>query len=194
MNPSPWVQRWSHLILPGGTVLDLACGAGRHMQWFSQRGHRVLGVDASSESLAVAAAHGEVLLADLERDPWPLRQPNDVDAVRTFDAVVVTNYLWRPLLDRVLASVAAGGVLIYETFAVGNETVGRPSRSDFLLQPGELLQSFRDLHVVAYESGFLTRPDRFVQRVAALRPAAQRPDALPPRYALDPDAWGRAQT
>ncbi len=190
MNPSPWVQRWSHLVATGGTVLDLACGSGRHMRWFSQRGHPVLGVDISADALAVAAEYGKVLLADLERDPWPLQQPGAADQVRTFDAVLVTNYLWRPLLDRVLASVAMRGVLIYETFAAGNESVGRPSRSDFLLQPGELLQACRDLQVVAYESGFLTRPDRFVQRVAALRPAATGPQAPPPRYALDPDAWG----
>lgn len=166
-------------------MLDLACGRGRHMRWFAQRGHRVLGVDRWSEALAVAAQFGEVLLADLESGAWPLPDERVSDGVRTFDAVLVTNYLWRPLLDKVRASVGVGGLLIYETFASGNETVGKPSRADFLLQPGELLQLCQGLHVVAYECGFLAAPDRFVQRIAAVRPAAADAQAAPARYPLD---------
>ena len=174
--PSPWVQRWSHLVPAGGTVLDVACGHGRHLRWFAGRGHAVTGVDRSPEAIAAVAHVGQAVQADIENGPWPF-------AEQRFDAVVVTNYLWRPLLPVIVDSVADGGVLIYETFATGNESVGKPSRPDFLLQPGELLQACAHLHVVAYENGFLDSPARFVQRIVAVR---KRPtaDALPARFAL----------
>jgi cyclopropane fatty-acyl-phospholipid synthase-like methyltransferase len=146
--PSSWVQRWAHLICPQGTVLDIARGHGRHMQFLAAQGHQVLGLDRSPEALSAAAAWGEVRQADIENAPWPLMQNSQP---RQFDAVVVTNYLWRALFPVMLSSLASGGVLIYETFAVGNETVGKPSRPDFLLQPGELLSAFPGLRVVAYE-------------------------------------------
>lgn len=159
---SDWVRRWSHLIAPGSAVLDIACGAGRHLRWLHAMGHEVVGVDRSAEALAACDGLGELVLADIENGPWPL-------AGREFGAVVVTNYLWRPLLPAVVGSLAPGGVLIYETFARGNETVGRPSRPEFLLAPGELLAACAGLRVVAYEDGFLQNPDRFVQRVTAVR-------------------------
>ena len=173
-DASAWVRRWSHLVRPQGTVLDLACGTGRHMRWFAARGHFVTGVDRSAEGLAgltdlQAHGHAELIQADLENTPWPLASHG---AQRQFDAVVVTNYLWRDLWPQILASLAPGGVLIYETFAIGNETVGKPSRPDFLLQPGELLQRCATLRVVAYEDGYEPSPPRFVQRIAAV---AQRP-------------------
>lgn len=87
--------------------------------------------------------------------------------------MVVTNYLWRPLLTTIVASVAPGGVLFYETFAQGNETVGRPARAEFLLAHGELLQACQDLRVVAYEDGFIDEPARFVQRITAVRELPQ---------------------
>ncbi|WP_422822882.1 class I SAM-dependent methyltransferase [Variovorax humicola] len=161
--PSAWLARWSHLVPAGGSVLDVACGAGRHMRWFADRGHVVTGVDRSPEAVDAASGFGRTLLADIESGPWPF-------AGQAFDAVVVTNYLWRPLLPDIVAAVAPGGVLLYETFAVGNETVGKPSRPDFLLQPGELLSASKELHVVAYEDGYLDEPARFVQRIAAVRP------------------------
>ncbi|HCY14637.1 MAG: SAM-dependent methyltransferase [Curvibacter sp. GWA2_64_110] len=164
--PSAWVQRWSHLVRPGGTVLDVACGHGRHMKWFAARGHPVTGVDRSPEAIAAVALLGEALQADIENGPWPLMQDGQP---RQFDAVVVTNYLWRALLPVIRQSLAPGGVLLYETFTLGNETVGKPSRPDFLLQPGELLREFADLRVVAYEDGFIAQPARFVQRIAAVR-------------------------
>ena len=160
--PSSWVQRWSHLVPAGGTVLDVACGHGRHMRWFAGRGHAVVGVDRSPDAAAAIAELGQAVLADIESGPWPL-------AGRRFGAVIVTNYLWRPLLPTIVASVAPGGILIYETFATGNETVGKPSRPDFLLMPGELLAGCEGLHVVAYENGFIEPPARFVQRIAAIR-------------------------
>ena len=163
--PSEWVRRWSHLIAPGSTALDVACGAGRHLRWLRGLGHEVTGVDRSAEALAACAGLGELVQADIENGPWPF-------AGRRFGAVVVTNYLWRPLLPTIVDCVAPGGVLIHETFAQGNETVGKPSRPDFLLAPGELLRACADLRVVAYEDGFLSSPDRFVQRIAAVREPA----------------------
>lgn len=164
-DPSPWIRRWSHLVPPGGTVLDVACGGGRHLRWFAGRGHPVVGVDRDAQALASLAGLGETVEADIENGPWPFGE-------RRFDAVVVTNYLWRPLFPRLLAAVAPGGVLLHETFAQGNETVGKPSRPDFLLAPGELLGAYPGLRVVAFEDGFLDGPPRFVQRIAAVREAA----------------------
>jgi len=172
--PSPWVQRWAHLVPARGSVLDIACGRGRHMRWFAERGHEVTGIDRDADALATLHDTGRCMEADIENGPWPL-------AGETFDGVVVTNYLWRALLPTVVASVAPGGVLIYETFAMGNETVGKPSRPDFLLRPGELLQACEGLRVIAYEDGFLDAPQRFVQRVAAVR---ERAGAHPARYPL----------
>lgn len=179
--PSAWVRRWSHLVPPQGRVLDIACGHGRHMQWFAARGQAVTGVDRSAEAIAAVASLGEAILADIENGPWPLLEAGQV---RQFDAVVVTNYLWRPLFPVMAQSVAPGGVLIYETFSAGNETVGKPSRPDFLLHSGELLQAFAGLRVIAFEEGFLDQPARFVQRLAAVRPAALAPGEQPTRYPL----------
>ena len=181
--PSAWVQRWTHLLPPNASVLDVACGHGRHMRWFAGQGHRVTGIDRASEAVAAARTHGEVVQADIENGPWPLLQDG---RPQTFDAVVVTNYLWRALLPVIAASLKEGGVLLYETFAAGNETVGKPSRPDFLLQPGELLRAFAGLRVVAYEDGFTEQPARFVQRIAAVVPAKGNAagDFPPPRFPL----------
>jgi len=189
--PSDWVRRWSHLIpdrAGGARVLDLACGHGRHSRWLMRHGHVVTAVDRDPQalaSLADLAPWVRTLQADIENDPWPL-------AGREFEAVVITNYLWRPLWPEILASLAPGGLLIYETFAHGNASVGRPARPDFLLQPGELLTVCSGLRVVAYEDGFLNHPERYVQRIAAVRENAtlQPTDTAgdkavaPPRYAL----------
>jgi SAM-dependent methyltransferase len=166
--PSPWITRWSHLLPPGCEVLDVACGNGRHLQWFASRGHPVVGVDRDTAVARHQVPAAQLIEADIENGPWPFLAPQ---GPRHFGAVVVTNYLWRPLLPTLLQSLAPGGLLLYETFAAGNETVGRPARPDFLLQPGELLQMCAGLQVVAYENGFVPDPDRFVQRVAAFAPA-----------------------
>jgi SAM-dependent methyltransferase len=163
--PSPWLVRWAHLIAPRGSVLDVAAGSGRHAAWLATRGHAVTAVDRDADAMRPLAASAEVVVADLERDPWPF-------AGRTFDAIVVTNYLWRPLFAALEAALAPGGVLLYETFAAGNETVGRPARADFLLGRGELLNAFAGLRIVAFEDGFLSDPERFVQRLAAVRERA----------------------
>jgi len=182
--PFDWIVRWSHLVPADGTVLDVACGAGRHMRWFHERGHAVTGVDRAPEAIAATAPFGSTILADIESGPWPLTG-------QRFDAVVVTNYLWRPRLSDIVASVASGGVLLYETFAAGNETVGKPSRPDFLLQPGELLRVCADLHVIAFEDGWLNAPSRFVQRIAAVRGQETGSSTLP-RYPLQSAAQGTA--
>ena len=180
--PSKWVERWSHLVKPHGTVLDVACGHGRHAYYFHQQNYFVTLLDraqAAIESIAIEAHACEKVVADIENGAWPLDG-------RQFDAVVVTNYLWRPLMATFLASLIPGGVLIYETFASGNETVGKPSRPDFLLQPGELLDVCKSLRVVAYEDGFTDGPDgqtpRFVQRIAAVRQGSANPP--PERFPL----------
>jgi len=167
LKPSPWVVRWSQLLEPGASVLDVACGSGRHLAWFAGRGHPVTGIDRDVEQARLGSPTATLVCADIEGAPWPLLNQG---IARQFGAVVVTNYLWRPLLETLIRSVAPGGVFLYETFAAGNETVGRPARPDFLLQPAELLQACQTLNVVAYENGFLDNPDRFVQRIAAVRP------------------------
>ena len=180
--PSSWINRWSHLVVTGGTVLDIACGQGRHMKWFAEKGNAVTGVDCSPEAVHAAAEFGEAVLADIENGPWPLMNR---DQTRQFNAVIVTNYLWRPLFPVIAQSVAPGGLLIYETFAKGNETVGKPSRPDFLLRPAELLQVFANMQIVAFEEGFLENPARFVQRIAAVQvESSDTTDASPTRYTL----------
>jgi SAM-dependent methyltransferase len=171
---SAWVRRWSHLVPAQGGVLDIACGRGRHMRWFGARGHPVTGVDRDPQGIEAVRGLGEAIEADIENGPWPL-------AGRAFPGVVVTNYLWRPLLTTIVGSVAPGGVLIYETFAAGNETVGKPSRPDFLLEPGVLLRACEGLRIVAFEDGFMDAPPRFVQRICAVR---ERPGREPARYTL----------
>ncbi len=173
--PSPWVERWSSLVRPGGSVLDVACGAGRHVRWFAERGHRVTGVDRDAEALRPLESIAEILVADIERDAWPLEG-------RRFDAVIVTRYLWRARFPDIVRSVGQDGGLIYETYSAGNETVGRPANPEFLLRPGELLEVARGLRVVAFEDGFLEEPPRFVQRIAAVRESPGH--AVPVRHPL----------
>jgi SAM-dependent methyltransferase len=176
LAPSTWLLRWAHLLPPHATVLDVACGSGRHVRWLAARGHAVTAVDRDAAALAPLNSCAQTAVADLEADPWPL--PG-----RQFDAVLVTNYLWRALLPRLVESLAPGGVLIYETFAQGNERYGKPSNPHFLLRPGELLQAFGALRVVAYEDGTQASSGpasaRCVQRIVALAPALPSP-APPP--------------
>ncbi len=184
-EPSGWVQRWQHLMPPDARVLDVACGSGRHMSWLAKRGCACTGIDRSAEALETARQYGSTLQADIEGGPWPLL---DDGVPRQFDVVLVTNYLWRPLFPVLLQSLAPGGLLLYETFSVGNETVGKPASPDFLLCTGELLQLCQNLRIVAFEDGFLPNPARFVQRIAAIHPlivATSGPTgSQPARYPL----------
>ena len=167
---SAWVQRWSHLVPSGARVLDVACGSGRHVRWFAGRGAAVTGVDRDAAATQPLSGIAEIVVADIEGGPWPFTE-------RQFDAVVVTNYLWRPLLPAIVANVAPGGVLICETFAIGHETVGKPSNPNFLLRPGELLQAVQGLRVLAFEDGFELAFPRFVQRIVAVREPPGSPQA-----------------
>jgi len=152
------------------------------MKWFHDLGHQVTGIDRSPEALSEASAYGTVVLADIENGPWPLIKDQKP---QQFQALVVTNYLWRPLFPLMANCLAPGGFLIYETFSCGNETVGKPSRPDFLLQTGELLTSFPGLRTIAFEEGFLEDPPRFVQRLAAQRPhGLDTPAQAPEIYRL----------
>lgn len=155
-EPSPWVVRWAHLVKPGGQVLDLAAGGGRHGRLFLARGHGVTFVDKNAEPLEdLKDQTGATrIAADLEDgSPWPLQG-------QTFDAIVVVNYLHRDLFDALIESLKPGGVLIYETFARGNEEFSRPRNPDHLLKAGELLDALHGkLQVVAYEHGLVKSGD-----------------------------------
>jgi SAM-dependent methyltransferase len=164
--PSAWLVRFAPLIATGAKVLDYACGSGRHARWLAERGMQVDAVDRDRAALdrlqGVAGVQAREL--DLEGDAWPL-------AGECYDAVVVTNYLYRPRIDAMLALLPPGGVLIYETFMVGNERFGKPSSPAFLLQPGELVERLRgEWTVVAFEQGEVALPrPAVVQRVCALK-------------------------
>lgn len=166
-SPSAWVQRWASQVPACGTVLDVACGSGRHARFFAVRGHPVDAVDRDAERIGALSGVGGVtaLCADIENAPWPY-------AGRRFAAVVVTNYLYRPLFPRLLESVSPGGLLIYETFAVGNEAYGRPTNPDFLLNPGELRAVIsHDWRILGYEHGPVETPKpAVIQRICALAP------------------------
>lgn len=173
--PSCWVQRWLHDLPAASRIVDVAAGSGRHARLAASQGHRVLAVDRDGPALARLAsldAHIATLRADLESGPWPL-------APGAFDAVIVTNYLFRSRFALLCGLLAPGGRLVYETFAQGNQAFGRPSNPAFLLRDGELLDrcAAAGLVIVAYETGVRRQPGpAVVQRVCALRPA-RRPAA-----------------
>jgi len=165
-EPSDWVLRWAPLV-ERGPLLDLACGGGRHARLFAARGLEVVAVDR--EKQAFPEEEIQFVQADLEDgSPWPF-------AGRRFAAIVVANYLHRPLFPRIVDSLAEGGVPIYETFMIGNEKFGRPSNPQFLLRPGELLEAFGTLQVAGFEQGRVERPKTaMIQRLCALRGSAER--------------------
>lgn len=159
--PSAWVVRWAPLITHG-IVLDVACGRGRHARFFLERGLEVVAIDRDTQEIPGA----RFIQADLESGkPWPL--PGE-----RFEGIVVTNYLHRPLFGILKASLKEGGVLIYETFMLGNERFGRPSNPEFLLRPGELREAFEDLRIVAFEEGQVQEPKAaMIQRLCAVQGA-----------------------
>jgi SAM-dependent methyltransferase len=162
-TPLPWIVQWAGLVPSEATVLDLAAGRGRHALFFAERGHKVVAVDRDISRLP-SHPNVEPIAADLEDgSPWPLPE-------RRFGAVVVTNYLHRPLLQALLETVAPDGVLLYQTFMRGNERFGKPSRPEFLLNDGELLELVRGaFSVTAYEARLISNPMAMVQRIAARR-------------------------
>ena len=160
--PSSWIVQWAGLVAVNAAVLDVAAGSGRHTRFFADRGHAATAIDRDVSALA-AQPNVEIVQADLENgSPWPL--PG-----RTFGAVVVTNYLHRPLFPALMDALSPGGVLLYETFMEGNERFGRPSNPEFLLKDGELLEIVRGrFSVVAYEARMISEPKMaMVQRIAA---------------------------
>lgn len=163
-QPSEWVARWARTIMPGGEVLDLACGSGRHSRFLVSLGFRVCAVDRDPEALAALGGIAGIAIrqCDLENGPWLL-------AGLLFDGVIVTNYLHRPLFPRILDALSPTGLLVYETFAAGNERFGKPANPAFLLRPGELLDVARGrLHVIAYEDLEVTTPKPArIQRICA---------------------------
>jgi SAM-dependent methyltransferase len=177
-DPSVWVQRYAPLV-PGGEVLDLACGSGRHSRYMQALGHFVVAVDRDPQALAAAAGDGIVTSEiDLEGEgaAWPFGPAR-------FAGIVVTNYLHRPLIIDMLGSLAPNGVLIYETFADGNAAFGKPSNPDFLLKSGELLDIARQngLRVIAFEDGVVNTPKpAMVQRICAVKEEFPREAALLP--------------
>jgi SAM-dependent methyltransferase len=155
-TPSAWVVRWAPLVTRG-PVLDVASGAGRHARFFAQRGLEVVALDREAQSIRGV----RFVKADLEDgSPWPF-------AGQRFGAIVVTNYLHRPLFPDLVAALGEDGVLIYETFMIGNERFGKPSNPNFLLRPGELLEAFGVLTLVAFEQG--TTQKAVVQRICVIR-------------------------
>jgi SAM-dependent methyltransferase len=160
-DPSAWVVRWTSSLAPSSRVLDVACGGGRHARYLAGLGHAVTAIDRDPPSIPGVRC----LRADLEDGgPWPL-------AGEVFDAVVVANYLHRPLFPALAAALAPGGVLLYETFMAGNERFGRPSSPAFLLRPGELWSAFDGLQIVAFEQGLARSPKPAMrQRLCARRP------------------------
>jgi SAM-dependent methyltransferase len=174
--PSAWLQRFAPEA--PGLALDVACGSGRNLRWLAEAGWQVTGVDRDTAATAPLRSIAEIVDADIENGPWPFAGPRG----REFDLVVVCNYLWRPRFSDILAAVKPGGWLVWETFADGQQTVGRPTRPDFLLQRGELLRVCAAWRIVAYEDVFEDGADsrtspRFVQRVAAIRQTVSAPGA-----------------
>ena len=178
--PSPWVERFAPLV-PGGEVLDLACGSGRHARLLAALGHAVVAVDRDAAALAQAAGDGIVTSQiDLEEEGacWPF-------GAARFAGIVVTNYLHRPLLANMIGSLAPNGMLIYETFADGNAAFGKPTNPAFLLQAGELLALAveQGLRVIAFEDGVVNTPKpAMVQRICAVKGEFPREAALLPSF------------
>ncbi|WP_239250433.1 class I SAM-dependent methyltransferase [Candidatus Nitrotoga sp. M5] len=163
--PSPWICRHAQWIRTGGQVLDLACGSGRHTRWLAANHWQVHAVDRNETALAELQqlANVSTMATDLENDTWPYSGHH-------FDGIVVSRYLHRPLLPKLIESLHAGGVLIYETFMDGNERFGRPKNPDFLLRSNELLDVFfPHLTVIAYQQGEFQEPDpAVIQRICAV--------------------------
>jgi len=164
MTPSAWIKRFAPLVAPAGNVLDLACGGGRQGRLFLEQDHDVVFVDRDCSGVSDLSGHHRAQICEMDLEDGR----NWTFEAGMFDAIVVTNYLYRPHLIDMLDSLRNNAVLLYETFAVGNERFGRPRNPDFLLRPGELLELVQGrLQVVAFEQG--RDGDKVVQRICAVR-------------------------
>jgi len=167
-EPSSWIERHTPLISRSGPILDIAAGRGRHTRYLLKKGHSVIAVDKNLSYLRdIKAPRLSIIQVDLEtKGSWPFKK-------NMFAGVVVTNYLYRPLFEPIIASLAQGGFLIYETFAQGNEKFGKPNNPDYLLEPGELIRAtLNKLHIIAYEDLFVEQPrPARIQRICGRRDA-----------------------
>ena len=171
IGPSSWLQRHSSLIPHSGPILDIAAGSGRHTQYLLEKGHTVVSIDKDVSRLAqITSPRLSIARVDLETPkPWPFKNS-------AFAAVIVTNYLHRPLFPQIIKALALGGVLVYETFANGNEKFGKPANPDYLLKTGELIQlTLGRLHILAYEDLTVDQPrPAQIQRIVASRPTLHK--------------------
>jgi SAM-dependent methyltransferase len=169
-DPAPWVVRFAPEVAPDGKVLDLACGGGRHGRLFLTRGHKVCFLDIDLAGIADLAGQpdAELLQADLEHAHWPFPAKED-KGERQFDAIVVVNYLWRPLFPQLVAALAPTGLLLYETFMQGHERIGRPTNPDYLLARDELFERLKEsCDILAFEQGWQETPSPAMrQRICA---------------------------
>jgi SAM-dependent methyltransferase len=160
---SKWIEDHINLLPRNGHVLDLACGGGRHSRHLAAQGHDVTAVDIDTTGIEAAMLSGvEIVSADLEEGPWPFVKSS-------FDSIIVVNYLWRPQFNYIKATLKPGGVLIWDTFALGNEKYGKPSNPKFLLKPDELKQAFEDFDCLDYWEGIVDQPSPAVRQSIACR-------------------------
>jgi SAM-dependent methyltransferase len=162
--PSSWIVKYARLIPKKGRILDLACGSGRHAIWLAKQGYQVNALDRDAKALANMKGIGNinVSIVDLEAGDWS-------GSGQRYDGIIVSRYLYRPLLSRLAGLLNPGGILIYETFMAGNERYGKPSNPDFLLLPNELLETYSPLlSIIAFEQGEVEMPRPAVtQRICA---------------------------
>lgn len=163
---SEWLRKYFDIIPKGGTVLDLACGGGRHSTFLSEKGFSVVAVDIDIEAITQEKPENtDILYANLEADAWPF---NAVE----FDGIVVVNYLWRSQFSDIKNSLKPGGVVIFDTFMIGNEEYGRPTNSKFLLKSGELKDAFADMDIIAFEEGYVDNPSPAMRQSIVARKKA----------------------
>ena len=165
-GPAAWLIENADLLPRGGKVLDVACGRGRHAL-LPSAGFDVHAVDRDPESIAFLQSTAERLslsltceVLDLETDPPPAL-PGPCDAILVF------NYLHRPLMPALGAALAPGGRLFYETFTTAQAERGHPKNPAFLLNDGELAALVSPLTVLRSREGEFDK--RFVSSVVAER-------------------------
>ncbi len=163
MEVSRWISDHVDLFPATGLVLDLACGTGRHARYLASRGLQVTAVDIDISMVeTISLPNIDAMQFDLEKGDWPFSE-------EVFDAVIVTNYLWRPLFPKIVSSLKVGGIVFYETFAIGNEKYGRPSNPDYLLAEDELLMQFKGFEVLDFEHMKVENPKPEIKQAIAAK-------------------------